>query len=826
MAKKKKIRRNQPKPAQAKNKSSTKPRKKDNTDIIIGLLLLLLALFITISLISYKAEDSLVNLSKTSNWSEVHNWGGALGFVVGHFFLRWLGVVAYLLPLLLILWGFNRLLRKPGRKLFLNTLTLLGFGFLVQVTLGYFHNVPFHAIRDSKGVIEESLTLAGNIGTGVFNYLASLTGRVGLGFIMGFLLLASMVLIFDINLHKLLVRGIEKAKEAAARSKEERDRRRELMVEDRERMNAEEEVTQEDLEPRQVEAAQLDEEPVADNELKKKKRPEMRIIHTPVLDAQEIPPDQLKLAELLDPVTEDLTRPADEETRRGAKLLKEKLAEFGVEGDVGDIIPGPVITRYEYHPAPGIKISKITSLADDLSLSLKADRIRILPIPGKSAVGIEIPNRQRKTVGLSMIVRSKKFTGSPSPLTLALGTSITGHPEVADLANIPHLLIAGTTGSGKSVCIHSLLTSVLINASPHEVRFMAIDPKRLELPAYNPVPHLLQPTIVDPRKAAGSLEFVVKIMEERYKEFSRVGARDISGYNLKARDERKKEKPYIVVVVDELADLMLTAPGEVEQRIIRLAQMARAVGIHLVLATQRPSVDVITGLIKANFPGRIAFQVASKTDSRTILDMNGAEALLGKGDMLFLPPGKGEPVRLHGSFVSTGEVKRIVDKLASIRLKSLLATQINEEEANELSGAILSADLLDPLLDPNEPLFAVKKQRLLEIIGDELVGILEGHYYPPMDELAPIKQQMEHQAKLTETDEFFVEAARLVMRHKEASVSMLQRRLNVGWARAGRIIDQLEQAGIVGQYEGSKSRKVLLNDEAELEKVIKDIGLM
>ncbi|MBD3284704.1 hypothetical protein GF359_00030 [candidate division WOR-3 bacterium] len=269
---------------------------------------------------------------------------------------------------------------------------------------------------------------------------------------------------------------------------------------------------------------------------------------------------------------------------------------------------------------------------------------------------------------------------------------------------------------------------------------------------------------------------------------------------------------------------MLTAPSEVEQRIIRLAQMARAVGIHLVLATQRPSVDVITGLIKANFPGRIAFQVASKTDSRTILDMNGAEALLGRGDMLFLPPGKGEPVRLHGSFVSTEEVGRIVEKLARTRLSALLSTQAEAEKAAQFTDAIITSDILDPLLDPDEPLFEIKRKRLSEMISPELVETLEGRYYPPLEELEPIKEQMEHQATLGETDEYFTEAARLVMRHKEASVSMLQRRLNVGWARAGRIIDQLEQAGIVGPYEGSKSRKVLLSDEAQLEKLLKKLG--
>jgi len=782
-----------------------KPRKRDNTDLIIGLLLLLLAVFITISLLSFKAQDSLLNLKTPANWKLVKNWGGALGFVAAQWLYEWLGVVAYLVPFLLLLWGINRLLRRPATKLFLTSLVLAGFGFFLEITLGYFHNVALFVLHKPKGVRLE-VSLGGRIGTASFDYLASLVGRLGLGFILGFLLLLSAVLIFNLNLHRLVSRLFERTKTAAKQ-------RREKQALAGEPGSSEAEET-----PAEAPAAQEPQVQEETAEPGQGGRVVQRIVYTPVMD---VPQEELALAELLDPVSEELTRPPDRETREGAKLLDSKLEEFGVTGTVGDILPGPVITRYEFPPAPGIKISKIMNLADDLSLSLKAERIRLLPIPGKSAVGIEIPNRTRKTVPLRLIVGSQDFVDSSSPLTIALGTTITGTPQVADLASIPHLLIAGTTGSGKSVCIHSILASILIKAGPSQVRFMTIDPKRLELPSYNPIPHLLQPTIVDPRKAAQSLELVVRIMEERYKEFSRVGVRDIAGYNR----ETKNPKPYIVVIVDELADLMLTAPSEIEQRIIRLAQMARAVGIHLVLATQRPSVDVITGLIKANFPGRIAFQVASKTDSRTILDMNGAEALLGQGDMLFLPPGKGEPVRLHGSFVSTGEAKRIVEKLARSRLKALLVNaQVSEEKAAEFTEAVISADLLDPLLDPHEPLYETKRRRLSEIISPQTLEAIEGRYYPTLEELAPIREQMEHRPALEETDEFFAEAARLVMQHKEASVSMLQRRLNVGWARAGRIIDQLEQAGIVGPYEGSKSRKVLVQTEEELAKLLKGLG--
>jgi len=785
-----------------RSKGNARPRKRDNTDIVIGLLLLLLAGFVTISLASFNPQAIP---------SRPSNWGGMLGFLLARELYAWLGVIAYLLPLLLLLWGINRLLRRPLKRLVLTTLSLLGFAFFVEITLGYFHKVPLFPLRNTAGKTLESMSLAGRIGTLIFEYLTGLVGRLGLGFILGFLLLASVVLIFDINLHKILVKALESARAA----REERSERRAALM--MERAKAEE--AKREQEELQAEVVKVEKEEVTKG-IESPKGVTERIVRT---SAREVSPEELGLAELLDPVPEGWEALPDREAREGAKVLIKRLEEFGVTGKVGDIIPGPVITRYEFHPDPGIKLSKITSLADDLSLALKAERIRILPIPGKSAVGIEIPNRTRKTVTLRLVVGSKDFKDSSAPLTIALGTTITGTPLVANLASIPHLLIAGTTGSGKSVCIHSILSSMLIKSAPHQVRFMAIDPKRLELPVYNPIPHLIQPTIVDPRKAASSLEFMVRIMEGRYKEFSRVGVRDITGYNRYAEKEKKKKKPYIVVVVDELADLMFTAPSEIEQRIIRLTQMARAVGIHLVLATQRPSVDVITGLIKANFPGRIAFQVASKTDSRTILDMNGAEALLGRGDMLFLPPGKGEPVRLHGSFVSTGEVKRIVERLAQARLRAMLTPSLGEEKATELSDAVISADLLDPVLDPAEPLYETKRKRLAEIISPQVLAELEGHYYPPMEELAPIREQMERQGSLEETDEFFAEAARLVMRHKEASVSMLQRRLNVGWARAGRIIDQLEQAGIVGPYEGSKSRKVLIGDEAELEEILKGL---
>ena len=479
-----------------------------------------------------------------------------------------------------------------------------------------------------------------------------------------------------------------------------------------------------------------------------------------------------------------------------------------------------MITRFEFMPAPGIKIQRVESLADDLALSLKAERIRILaPIPGKSAVGIEIPNRERKMVYLREVLTSQPFVDHTSPLGFALGETITGEPYCADLGTMPHVLIAGTTGSGKSVCINTMVSSIIFRSSYHDVRFLTIDPKRLELPIYDPIPHLLFPTTVNSKEAVQKLDYVLGIMEMRYRDFARKGARDIAGYNEKAAKGGFLRKPYIVVIIDELADLMITAPSEIEEKITRLAQMSRAVGIHLVLATQRPSVDVITGLIKANFPCRIAFQVASKTDSRTILDMNGAESLLGRGDMLFLPPGKGEPLRLHGAFISADETQKVVKLLARRYLAHLLSGLIEPERIEPAVNEVVEKDLHSVLYEPGGIAFEEKKRRLGALLPQAAIDALLGNgYYQRLEESLPLPGTPEAEAmdQEREIDEFFVKAAQIVIMHKEASVSMLQRRLDIGWARAGRIIDQLQQAGVVGPYEGSKSRKVLVESEDEL----------
>jgi DNA segregation ATPase FtsK/SpoIIIE, S-DNA-T family len=467
-------------------------------------------------------------------------------------------------------------------------------------------------------------------------------------------------------------------------------------------------------------------------------------------------------ASLLDPPKAE--RKIDErELMDMARNLEEKCREFAVDGQVVQIHPGPVVTTFEFKPDAGVKYAKITSLADDLCLAMQAESVLIDRIPGKSTVGIQIPNPNREAISLRELLEGEVYQRSPSKLTLALGKTIHGEPFVTDLATMPHLLIAGSTGTGKSVGLNAMLTSILYRATPDDVRMIMIDPKRLELGMYEDIPHLLTPVVVDPKKASNALRWAVREMEERYKTLAAEGVRNIEQYNRNIRnmqqdpegpkgDNAPKTLPFVVVVIDELADLMMVASNEVEESIARLAQMARAVGIHLILATQRPSVDVITGLIKANLPSRISFRVASKTDSRTILDSNGAEQLLGRGDMLFLPPASSRCVRLHGPYISEQE---------SARLASFLRKQ-------------------------GKPTF------------DE--SITEG------DEEKSGPGAIEF-----EKDELYDEAARIVVGSGQVSISYLQRKLRIGFSRAARLVDMMEAEGLVSPSVGGKPREVLVD---------------
>jgi S-DNA-T family DNA segregation ATPase FtsK/SpoIIIE len=463
--------------------------------------------------------------------------------------------------------------------------------------------------------------------------------------------------------------------------------------------------------------------------------------HLPSLDLLDSPPP-LEARQ----IKEDLTA--------NARILEETLEDFGISVKVTDIEQGPVITRYELEPAPGVKLNRIVALSDDIALTMKAQSVRVIaPIPGKGRVGVEVPNTQSSFVYLKEVLGSREFQGAESKLTLALGKDIGGKSVIACLDEMPHLLIAGTTGSGKTVCVNSLILSLIFRATPNELKFIMIDPKMVELAPFNGLPHLICPVVTEAKKASFSLNWVVSEMEDRYRLLAKVGARNIDSYN-----EKQEKIPYIVVIVDEFADLMNVAKEQIENAITRLAQLSRAVGIHLILATQRPSVDVITGVIKANLPARISFKVASKVDSRTVLDMNGADKLLGRGDMLFLKPGEAKLTRAQGTLVSDKEIERVVEFIKS----------------------------------QAEPVY------------DEEV----------------LKEQ--HKSVLTngQKDELYDEAVRIIMESNQASVSILQRRMRLGYTRAARIIDMMEQEGLVGPFEGSKPRKILVDREPWLKKGI------
>ena len=503
-------------------------------------------------------------------------------------------------------------------------------------------------------------------------------------------------------------------------------------------------------------------------------------IHKDIAKAAKQPPAEyrippLNLLQKGKAATGDSTR----ELKETAMHLQQTLNTFGVKVTITDISQGPSVTRYELQPEQGVKVSKIVGLADDIKLNLAATDIRIeAPIPGKAAIGIEVPNKENMMVALRDLLESKEFQEFPSNLAFAVGKDIAGKTVVADIAKMPHMLIAGATGSGKSVCINTLIMSILYKAHPDDVKLIMVDPKVVELSVYNGIPHLLIPVVTDPKKASAALHWGVSEMEDRYRKFADYNVRDLKGYNKKIEtisvpegEEAPKKMPQIVIIVDELADLMMVCPGEVEESICRLAQLARAAGIHLIIATQRPSVDVITGLIKANMPSRVAFSVSSGVDSRTILDMNGAEKLLGKGDMLFYPQGYSKPARVQGAFVSDKEVSDVVDYLKNQTLGNTYAEDIEEKIKNIGSSGDSSGG-----------------------------GAGSGN----------------------DRDEYFEEAARFIIDKDKASIGMLQRVLKIGFNRAARIMDQLCEYGVVGEEEGTKPRKVLMSME-QFEQLLEEI---
>lgn len=756
--------------------------KKERQNEIIGILLLLIFIFILLSFSTFRTED----LKRVATGT-VYNFGGIAGFLIANWCFRYIGLSVFLLALLFPLWGIFLLTHK-NLEIIIKPSALIIF-------LTYWLNILW-ALPPLNGILKSSISVCGFIGKETANFLMKFTGIPGAYIIL--LLFLTILLFAFTNLTFPSLKGRFK-KLVVARKKRPP------------KVTKKEETPVEDV-------------PVVDTTQAPIKEEEPRVtIHAGEKIIKIDIDDTFKqhFLELLDEPPLSEPEMSDLELKENARTLVTKLENFGITGEITSIGTGPVITRYEFEPGPGIKVSRIASLADDLALAMKAPKIRVVvPVPGKGTVGIEVPNRKRQNVYIKELLMSKDFNKSSSHLSVCLGKDIAGDTVLADISRMPHLLIAGATGSGKSVCINSIIASILYKAEPGDVRFVMIDPKRLELPVYNGIPHLIFPVLTEPKESILILKQIVKWMDVRYKEFAKVGVRDIEGYNRKI----KEKKPSILVIVDELADLMIQASGEIESTLTRLAQMSRAVGIHLILATQRPSVDVITGLIKANFPARIAFQVASMTDSRTILDMIGAEKLLGRGDMLFLPPGKGTPVRLHGAYISTDEAKNIANLWAFLHLKNLLENEI--EHSSEIVQAIIDSDIIESIVNSNQIPgaeervigFSERMSEKYDIEVEKLAKLFSNlEYYPPLAEQCFYKTAGlsvdigDFAPESTEgLDDFFDEAKEIVIRHQQASVSLLQRKLKIGYARAGRLIDQLETAGIVGPFEGSKPRKVLV----------------
>jgi DNA segregation ATPase FtsK/SpoIIIE, S-DNA-T family len=758
---------------------------------LVGFLLAIAALLLVLSLASYLAQDTSLNTS-TASGAATHNWVGPAGAYVADLLFQGLGWVAYLLPLTFFVLGIRLLLfqqiQAPRSK---------GVGLLLLAgsLAAMFELFPY--TPSIGGAIHGSGVAGYLLGAG----LVHIFNLAGAWIVAGTVFLASLFLVtrfsfsaaFDFLRRRFafLQRLVERwTAWLAARRRNRLIRRAEKQkvreqaagpVVVQQHSNAAAATAPEPAPPAQPAPGPSLRSPSTLSSLLKSKIPS-----PPVLRGQGLDDDQpaqhaakapkisgrgsrhfkLPSPTLLRP-SEDQQAVNEEELKQRAVNLTEKFAEFGVTGAVTQIHPGPVVTTYEFKPEAGIKYSRITSLEDDICLAMKAESILIERVPGKSTVGIEVPNHNREIIHLREIVESSEFATSPSRLTLCLGKDLTGKTKIGDLAQMPHLLIAGSTGAGKSVAINSMILSILYKSTPDEVKLIMIDPKRLELGLYDGIPHLFTPIVTEPKQAANVLRRATLEMETRLKKLAEHGVRNIEQYNkifepdstmslFDTNGEQEQPLPYLVIVIDELADLMMVEPQNVEESITRLAQMARAVGIHLILATQRPSVDVITGLIKANLPSRISFRVASKVDSRTILDSNGAEALLGKGDMLFMPPGTSRLLRLHGPLVTEKEIGKVVDWW-----KTQSEPHYNEE-----------------FLRP----FRERDHDSLDDEGEE---------------------------DAAELDEVYEEAVRLVVESGKASTSLLQRRLRVGYGRAARLIDLMERDGIVGAPDGSKPREVL-----------------
>jgi S-DNA-T family DNA segregation ATPase FtsK/SpoIIIE len=725
---------------------------------IVGIVLIAVAACLLLGLVSYHPADPSFFSYSSSKVNGIHNWIGVVGAYASSFLFQAVGFSSFLIPFVVGVFAFGFIFRYQVKVPFLKLVGWFVILFALSSLLGlWLAPLRFH---------HQELLAGGFLGEIFSTNLVRFFNMAGATFLLVVVLILAFVLGTGVSFIALVQhvgnavsRLIEKAGTLKTVRKE-RAKRAKLFDKQKQAKEERQEVA--------PPAVVVEKSPLSSKRAEVLKQEAFEFLKPK--GSFQLPP-----VSLLESEVEKRQKIDRDSLIMNSRILEKKLQDYGVEGRVVEVRPGPVITVYEFEPAPGVKVSRIVNLADDLALALSAISIRIVaPIPGKSVVGIEIPNSIRETVYLKEIIDSDAFRASKSKVSFGLGKDISGDPLVVDLARMPHLLVAGSTGSGKSVSINSMICSILFKATPDEVRFIMIDPKMLELSDYGDIPHLLLPVVTNPKKAAAALKWLVEEMERRYTVLAEKGVRNIEHYHqrmekelrekgkvykrkgdlLEGNEEKAEEEPeklpYIIVVIDELADLMMISSREVEESITRLAQMARAVGIHLLLATQRPSVDVLTGIIKANFPARISFQVTSKVDSRTILDTIGAEHLLGAGDMLFLPPGSSKLTRIHGAFVSGSEIKRIVEFLKKQGQPAYETSIVLEEKKDKA------------------------------VAGDE------------------------------EYDEKYDEAVAFVAETGLASISLIQRRFRIGYNRAARIVEKMEAEGVVGPSDGVKAREVLI----------------
>jgi len=719
--------------------------KKEHINEIQGVVIFALGLLLLASLISFVPED-LSWYTSTPNIPAKNLIRVVGAYVAGVMFFIF-GYSAYFLAAFLLFWSWNKFSDRDIEFTISKLLSSIILFCSVSTLLGMI-GPQVDALRFQRG---------GLVGFVSADFLVRYLGWAG-SYIVLFAFAALTLIItgeflvspFLFKLVELMQEFLVVCKERASEWKEAMAARQTTAKKITRRQPAR--VVEEEDGDEEYEEDEEDEEEYEEDE-EEEAKPTIRIAKASGSGVKEVKPKIRgeyhfpNLDLLADPPGESM-KTVQSDLEHGAQTLETTLNDFNVKARVADIERGPVITRYELEPAPGVKVNRITALADDIALAMRVAAVRIVaPIPGKNRVGIEVPNSAKAAVYLKDVLAHPQFQNARSKLILALGKDISGKPLIADLADMPHLLIAGTTGAGKTVCVNTIIISMLFNASPDELKFLMVDPKMVELTPYNDIPHMLCPAVTDAKKVSAALAWLVSEMENRYKLLQKAKARNIKGYHAKGL-----EMPYVVVVIDELADLMQVAAKTIESAITRLAQLSRAVGIHLVLATQRPSVDVITGVIKANFPARISFKVASKIDSRTVLDMNGAETLLGKGDLLFIKPGDAKPTRGQCSFVSDEEVGRVISFIKDQQTPDYDETILEHKSGGGFGGA-------------------------------------------------------------EQSDELYDEAVKLVIETAQASVSILQRRMRLGYTRAARLIDMMEQNGIVGPYCGSKPRDILVDRE-------------